>query len=68
MDQSIFVEVDRRCCIERALAFLQEKDVLLIAGKGHEEYQVLGHEKIPFSDKQVVIDWLQKGEAACKSQ
>lgn len=68
LDQSIFVEVDRRCCIERALAFLQEKDVLLIAGKGHEEYQVLGHEKIPFSDKQVVIDWLQKGEAACKSQ
>jgi len=48
------VEVDRRRAIERALELLKEGDVLLIAGKGHEEYQEVRGKRIPFSDKKVV--------------
>ncbi len=32
----------------------KEKAVLLIAGKGHEDYQIIGKEKFPFSDQEIV--------------
>jgi UDP-N-acetylmuramoyl-L-alanyl-D-glutamate--2,6-diaminopimelate ligase len=33
-------------------------DVVLIAGKGHEDYQVIGREKIHFSDREVVEEFI----------
>jgi UDP-N-acetylmuramoyl-L-alanyl-D-glutamate--2,6-diaminopimelate ligase len=45
-----FLEVDRRQAIRRAVAMAKESDVVLIAGKGHEDYQVIGSERRPFSD------------------
>ena len=33
---------------------LGEFDILLVLGKGHENYQVIGHDKIPFSDIDIV--------------
>jgi UDP-N-acetylmuramoyl-L-alanyl-D-glutamate--2,6-diaminopimelate ligase len=47
-------EADRRKAIERAAGCAQRGDVILIAGKGHEEYQVVGKEKIHFSDREIV--------------
>ncbi len=44
---------DRRRAIERAVAQAEAGDVVLIAGKGHETYQVVGTEKIPFDDVSV---------------
>ncbi len=41
---------DRRAAIERALGAADSKDVVLIAGKGHEDYQDIGGVKHPFSD------------------
>jgi UDP-N-acetylmuramoyl-L-alanyl-D-glutamate--2,6-diaminopimelate ligase len=41
---------DRRQAIRAALAGLQAGDVLVVAGKGHEEGQIIGNETIPFSD------------------
>ena len=46
----VFVEVDRRQAIERALTDAGEHDVVLIAGKGHENYQVIGKTKHHFDD------------------
>jgi len=46
-------EVDRRAAIGKALAEAGEGDVVLIAGKGHETYQVLKDEIIPFDDREV---------------
>ena len=47
-----FLEVDRRQAIRKAVAMAKESDVVLIAGKGHEDYQVIGSERRPFSDQE----------------
>ena len=44
------VEIDRRKAIELAIFEAQPNDVVLIAGKGHENYQIIGSEKHPFDD------------------
>ncbi|MBS0235911.1 MAG: UDP-N-acetylmuramoyl-L-alanyl-D-glutamate--2,6-diaminopimelate ligase [Proteobacteria bacterium] len=41
---------DRATAVAEAAHMLQDKDILLIAGKGHEEYQIIGNEKLPYSD------------------
>jgi UDP-N-acetylmuramoyl-L-alanyl-D-glutamate--2,6-diaminopimelate ligase len=41
---------DRRSAIVRALADATAGDIVLIAGKGHEDYQIVGAERLPFSD------------------
>ena len=38
---------------------LKKNDILLILGKGHEDYQIIGHEKIYFDDKKIVLDYLK---------
>jgi UDP-N-acetylmuramoyl-L-alanyl-D-glutamate--2,6-diaminopimelate ligase len=45
------VAVDRRTAIRRAVAAAAAGDVLLIAGKGHEDYQIVGKVKLPFDDR-----------------
>jgi UDP-N-acetylmuramoyl-L-alanyl-D-glutamate--2,6-diaminopimelate ligase len=46
------MEVDRRAAIGRAVAAARPGDALLIAGKGHEDYQILGATKIHFDDRE----------------
>lgn len=46
--------VDRKTAIEQALAIAAPSDVVLIAGKGHEDYQIIGTQKIRFSDQETV--------------
>jgi UDP-N-acetylmuramoyl-L-alanyl-D-glutamate--2,6-diaminopimelate ligase len=43
--------VDRRDAIRTAIADAQPIDVILLAGKGHEDYQILGADRLPFSDQ-----------------
>ncbi len=45
---------DRNEAIRRAVAELERGDVLLIAGKGHETGQIIGHKIVPFSDHEAV--------------
>lgn len=45
---------DRRQAIEQALKLAESDDMILIAGKGHEAYQEIGHKRFPFSDQAVV--------------
>ncbi len=58
--QHVFAETDRRKAILRALSHAKAGDVILIAGKGHEEYQILGNEKIHFSDREIVEEFIQR--------
>jgi len=46
----IVVEADRRRAIERIIADAQPNDIVLLAGKGHENYQILGKTKHHFDD------------------
>ncbi|MEH6545988.1 MAG: UDP-N-acetylmuramoyl-L-alanyl-D-glutamate--2,6-diaminopimelate ligase [Sneathiella sp.] len=51
---------DRFDAIERAIDGLNTDDLLVIAGKGHEEGQVIGTDSIPFNDKKVAQEIVQK--------
>lgn len=51
-------EADRRTAIGLAIELMQPGDALLIAGKGHEDYQIIGREKHHFSDFEVVQEYL----------
>ena len=53
---------DRAAAIHHAITEADAGDVVVIAGKGHEEYQLVGLERRPFSDRAVVLDAL--GEEA----
>jgi UDP-N-acetylmuramoyl-L-alanyl-D-glutamate--2,6-diaminopimelate ligase len=56
-------EADRELAIKQALRQAQPTDVVLIAGKGHEDYQEVGDRKLPFSDVDVARDGLRaRGE------
>jgi UDP-N-acetylmuramoyl-L-alanyl-D-glutamate--2,6-diaminopimelate ligase len=48
-------QADRKKAIEQAVAKLQSGDVLVVAGKGHEDYQIIGREKIHFSDREELM-------------
>jgi UDP-N-acetylmuramoyl-L-alanyl-D-glutamate--2,6-diaminopimelate ligase len=51
-------EVDRRAALERALGVARPGDLVLLAGKGHETYQVVGTEKRPFDERAIVREIL----------
>jgi len=50
---------DRKSAIGEALCMAREHDVVLVAGKGHEDYQIVGNVTHPFSDKAVVEEYLR---------
>ncbi len=50
------VERDRAAAIRQALGAAQSGDVVLVAGKGHEEFQIVGAEYRPFSDRALVAE------------
>lgn len=52
------VEPDRRVAIGFALGQAQPGDLVLIAGKGHETFQVIGDRELPFDDRQVALEEL----------
>jgi UDP-N-acetylmuramoyl-L-alanyl-D-glutamate--2,6-diaminopimelate ligase len=47
------VEEDRDIAISKAVKLAEAKDIILIAGKGHETYQILGRKKIHFDDREI---------------
>ena len=58
-DMGYYVEPDRRASIRLALRLARAGDLLLIAGKGHEDYQIMGQRRIRFDDREVVREELE---------
>lgn len=48
--------VNRKNAIIKGIQMLENNDILLVLGKGHETYQVIGKEKIEFDDKKIVLE------------
>jgi UDP-N-acetylmuramoyl-L-alanyl-D-glutamate--2,6-diaminopimelate ligase len=53
-EKSVFTEVDRRAAIRMSLTQARPGDVVLVAGKGHEDYQVIGTNKTHFDDREEI--------------
>jgi UDP-N-acetylmuramoyl-L-alanyl-D-glutamate--2,6-diaminopimelate ligase len=59
-ERGYWVEKDRRAAIRIALQAARRGDLVLIAGKGHEDYQILGSQKIHFDDREVAQEELSQ--------
>lgn len=53
---------DRREAIFRAVSAATSNDVVIIAGKGHETYQIIGNDKFHFDDREVALEALRRRE------
>ncbi|MBI3062484.1 MAG: UDP-N-acetylmuramoyl-L-alanyl-D-glutamate--2,6-diaminopimelate ligase [Deltaproteobacteria bacterium] len=58
LERGYFVEPDRRAAIRLALRLARAGDLVLLAGKGHEDYQILGARRIHFDDREVAREEL----------
>ncbi|MCB0351487.1 MAG: UDP-N-acetylmuramoyl-L-alanyl-D-glutamate--2,6-diaminopimelate ligase, partial [Bdellovibrionales bacterium] len=58
LNTKVFVELDRKEAIRKAIRETSGQDVVLIAGKGHEDYQIIGTKKHDFSDIKVASEIL----------
>ena len=50
---------DRKEAIIKGMSMLKDNDILMILGKGHEDYQIIGTEKHHFSDQEIVRDFVK---------
>ncbi|MEQ1638113.1 MAG: UDP-N-acetylmuramoyl-L-alanyl-D-glutamate--2,6-diaminopimelate ligase [Methylococcales bacterium] len=62
--QTVIVVHDRAMAIQMAMEQSSIEDCIVIAGKGHEQYQEIKDQKIPFSDAQVVMKFLAESRVA----
>ncbi len=60
-ERDVFVEADRRAAIALGIAEARPTDVVLIAGKGHEDYQIIGTERHHFDDREEALAAMQNG-------
>jgi UDP-N-acetylmuramoyl-L-alanyl-D-glutamate--2,6-diaminopimelate ligase len=59
-NHDVSIEHDRAVAIREALRATRDGDVVLIAGKGHEDYQIVGSEKRAFSDQAIVKEFIRR--------
>ena len=62
-----YVIPDREEAIREAVKAARPGDILLVAGKGHETYQILGNVKAPFDDREVLRSAVAESVLACRS-
>ena len=58
---NVHILIDRAEAIRFAVAKMQRGDVLVLAGKGHEDYQAIGNEKVHFDEREILADALSGG-------
>jgi UDP-N-acetylmuramoyl-L-alanyl-D-glutamate--2,6-diaminopimelate ligase len=64
IDGDVTVELDRRRAISTSILQAEGQDIVLIAGKGHEDYQIVGDTRLPFSDQQEALIALEAAQAS----
>ncbi len=58
--EKITIEIDRFKAINESIKFANKEDIVLIAGKGHEDYQILNDKVIDFDDRKIAYKLLQE--------
>lgn len=59
VDLQKVIEVEnRKNAIGKAISLLQDNDILVIAGKGHESYQIIGQDYFPFDERKIVNEFI----------
>ena len=66
IEANLEIEKNRRKAIRKALNLAQEGDCVLIAGKGHENYQIIKNKRIEFNDTEVIKDLLKAAHVNVK--
>ena len=65
LNEAIIIEADRTKAISKAISMAQSQDIVLIAGKGHEQGQIIGSGEsmkvLPFDDVQVARECAAEG-------
>ncbi len=51
--------LDREEAIKKGISLLNNNDILMVLGKGHEDYQIIGNTKYHFSDKEIVLKYIK---------
>lgn len=60
VNNNYLIEPDRRKAIQRAVDLAEDGDIVLIAGKGHEDYQEIQGIRYPFSDREILHEAINK--------
>ena len=58
--KNLYLEKNRKKAIFLALKLAKKEDLVLVAGKGHEKFQTIKNKKIPFSDREVILEFFAK--------
>ncbi len=58
--KNLYLEKNRKKAIFLALKLAKKEDLVLVAGKGHEKFQTIKNKKIPFSDREVILEFCAK--------
>ena len=56
------IVLDRKEAIAYSVEAARPGDILILAGKGHEEYEIKGRERLPFSEREIVAAFMEKKE------
>ena len=57
--EEVFIELDRKQAIQYCLAQASDTDAILVAGKGHEDYQIINGQTLPYNERHFVASLLQ---------
>ena len=57
-EKKIVIEDNREMALRKALSEIECGDILMVLGKGHEEYQIIGKDHIQFSDRKKIYKWM----------
>jgi len=58
--ETITIDIDRFKAINESIKFANKEDIVLIAGKGHEDYQILNDKVIDFDDREIAYKLLKE--------
>ena len=59
LDSPYLANSDRREAIHQAISKAKRGDVVIIAGKGHETYQIIGADKFHFDDREIAMEAIE---------